>query len=138
MGLDNPILVTVVGAVVVGAIVVGVVMVDAIVVGAVVVGARVVGADMVGAGVGGSGYSDSSSYTTVMVAADLSSTPVFVLCFRVISVVSAVVVDAIVVGAVMVGAVTWNVTLCLSACSLSVVDSKNGLQMRPDGSRVKR
>lgn len=55
MGLDNPILVTVVGAVVVGV--------------------------MVGARVSGSGYSGSSSYTTVLVAADMSSTPVFVLCF---------------------------------------------------------
>ena len=74
----------------------------------------------------------------MLVAADLYSAPVFVFCFRVISVVSAVVVDAIVVGAVMVGAVTWNVTLCLSAYSLSVADSKNGLQVRPDSSRVKR
>jgi hypothetical protein len=56
VGLDNPILVTIVGAV-------------------------VVGFGMVGARVGGSGYSGSSSYTAVLVAADMSSTPVFVPCF---------------------------------------------------------
>ena len=36
------------------------------------------------------------------------------------------------------GAAVRNMTLCLSACSLNASDSKNGLQVRPNGSRVKR
>jgi hypothetical protein len=35
------------------------------------------------------------------------------------------------------GTTVGNVTLCLSVRSLSAVDSKKGLQMRPNGSRVK-
>ena len=35
------------------------------------------------------------------------------------------------------GAIVGNVTLYLSACSLSVAESKNGLQVRPNGSLVK-
>ena len=36
------------------------------------------------------------------------------------------------------GAAVGNVPLCLSACSLSAAESKNGLQVRPKGSRVKQ